>query len=152
MHRLGLLIAALALAGVQPLTAAAYDWPLKPFGVQHAVRGAFDDPRFAGDGEGGKTSAFHFGIDVVARDGEAVYAIEAGYVTLRRTAVIVTARGGRRFGYWHIAPALSAGQHVARHQLVGYVLPGRGHLHLAESIGGVYVNPLRRGGIAPFVD
>src|SRR5215212_4841813 len=152
MYRLALLTAVLVLAGLQPAVAAAYDWPLKPFGAQHAIRGAFDDPRFAGDGDGGRTSAFHFGIDVVADDGEAVYAIDPGFVTLRRTAVVVTARGGHRFGYWHIAPALSSGEHVARHQLVGYVLPGRGHLHLAESIGGAYVNPLRRGGIAPFLD
>ena len=52
----------------------SYGWPLKPFDQQHPVRGFFCDPRI-GD-KGGK--AFHFGVDVSAPDGTAVYAVEGG--------------------------------------------------------------------------
>ena len=38
------------------------------------------------------------------------------------------------------------------HQLLGHIEPGAGHVHLAESRNHVYVNPLRRGGIAPYFD
>ncbi len=117
------------------------------------MRGAFDDPRLSVAQDGTPREAFHSGIDVCTEDGEAVYAIEPGSVSRRRNAYgVVTTAGGHRFGYWHVVPAVTAGEWVVRHQLIGYVAPGRGHVHLSESIAGRYVNPLRRGGIAPFVD
>ena len=39
-----------------------YGWPLRPFNRQHAIRGAFGDPRF-----GARQRNFHFGIDIPAR-------------------------------------------------------------------------------------
>jgi hypothetical protein len=36
--------------------------------------------------------------------------------------------------------------------LLGYVRAGAGHVHLSERRYGVYVNPLRRGGLAPYED
>ena len=36
-----------------------------------------------------------------------------------------------------------------RHQLLGYVAKGWEHVHFAERRGGVYVNPLRDGGLGP---
>ena len=43
----------------------SYGWPVKPFDVQHPVRGFFCDPRIGAKG----SKAFHFGIDVSAPDG-----------------------------------------------------------------------------------
>ena len=53
----------------------------------------------------------------------------------RRNNADVTVRRptGHAFGYWHIRPVVREGQHVRLHQLLGYVLPGWGHVHFAES-------------------
>jgi hypothetical protein len=133
-------------------SAAAYSWPVKPFHRQHPIRASFGDPRYHLDVEG-QLSAFHFGVDIVARDGSPVYAVEPG-VVVRRHATSVTVGGpsGRRFGYWHIHPVVLSGTHVRLHQLLGFVLAGWGHVHFAESIHGAYRNPLRKGALAPFDD
>jgi hypothetical protein len=141
-------IAALSLAP----GAAAYSWPLKPFNKQHPVRGTFGDPRYHLDAEGA-LSAFHFGVDIAARDGTPVYAVAAGVVVRRHlTSVTIGRASGRRFGYWHVQPVVRSGTHVRLHQLVGYVLKGWGHVHFAESIRGAYRNPLRRRALTPFND
>jgi len=137
-----------------PAAALGYGWPVKPFTKQHAVRGTFGDPRYhvAGEGEG-SASAFHFGVDIVARDGSPVYAVEPGVVVRRRAGSVTIGRpSGRRFGYWHVSPVVRSGTHVHMHQLLGYVQPGWGHVHFAESIRGSYRNPLRKGAISPFND
>jgi hypothetical protein len=132
--------------------AAAYSWPLKPFNKQHAVRGTFGDPRYHLDAEGA-LSAFHFGVDIAAPDGTPVYAVEAGVVVRRHaTSVTIGRASKRRFGYWHIRPVVRSGRYVRRHQLLGYVLKGWGHVHFAESVSGAYRNPLRKGALAPFSD
>ena len=46
-----------------------YCWPVKPFHRPHPVRAYLNDPRISGS-----SRAFHFGIDVSAPDGTAVYA------------------------------------------------------------------------------
>jgi hypothetical protein len=61
-------------------------------------------------------------------------------------------RGGHQLSYWHIVPAVVTGQRVRRHQLVGHVLAGAGHVHLSEYKNGTYINPLRIGGLAPYID
>jgi hypothetical protein len=132
--------------------ASAYSWPVKPFHKQHAIRGTFGDPRYHLDAEG-QLSAFHFGVDIVARDGSPVYSVEPGVVVRRHLSSITIGRSsGRRFGYWHVLPVVRSGMHVRLHQLIGYVLPGWGHVHFAESIRGAYRNPLRNGALAPFYD
>jgi len=143
---------ALSLALGASRTANAYPWPVKPFDKPHAIRGAFDDPRFHLGSEGA-LSAFHFGVDIAVRDGTPVYAVAPGYVRRRSNADVTVHRpSGRAFGYWHIRPVVRGGQHVRLHQLLGYVLPGWGHVHLAESYLGAYRNPLRRGALTPFRD
>jgi hypothetical protein len=137
-----------ALAASAP--ALAYPWPLKPFDRPHAVRGYFNDPRRDFVGEE-LQSAFHFGIDISARDRAPVYAVAPGVVSRHATYVTISANG-RDFGYWHIDPVVDQGQEVQQGTLVGIVEPGWGHVHFAESFNGVYLNPLRPGALDPFVD
>ena len=128
----------------------SYGWPVKPFDRQHPVRAFLNDPRI---GDRGGT-AFHFGIDVSAPDGTAVYAVEAGTVYFDSKSAIAVVAGDRShsFGYWHIVPVVKSHQLVAKHQLLGYVGAGWEHVHFAERRGGQYVNPLRDGGIGPYTD
>jgi murein DD-endopeptidase MepM/ murein hydrolase activator NlpD len=129
----------------------AYGWPLKPFDRPHPIRGSFGDPRYHLDAEG-ESSAFHFGVDIATRDGTKVYAVEPGYVHAYAASVTVTSRTGREYGYWHIKPVVRTGKHVRRHQLLGTVRHGWGHVHFAESKGGRYVDPLRKGALTPYID
>jgi murein DD-endopeptidase MepM/ murein hydrolase activator NlpD len=127
-----------------------YGWPVKPFGDQHPVRGFFDDPRINHG-----LRLFHFGIDIASPGGTPVFAVEAGtirYISPRAVGVQAV-NGGHSFGYWHIIPA-AFGPHrfVRAHELIGYVDPRTSHLHFAERRGGVYLNPLRRGALTPYVD
>jgi hypothetical protein len=127
----------------------SYSWPIKPFDRQHPVRGFFDDPR---GGEGNMWS-FHFGIDIAAPDGTPVYAVEAGKVFFDFPhALAVVAPDGRTFGYWHIIPQVRSHQFVRRHQRLGYIADGWGHVHFAEHRNGQYVNPLRPGALSPYAD
>lgn len=128
----------------------SYGWPVLPFDRQHAVRGFFCDPRIGARG----SKAFHFGIDVSAPDGTAVYAVEAGTISLGgpQNVAVVEAGGAREHGYWHIVPAVEHGERVAQHALLGHVAKGWGHVHFAERSGGEYWNPLRAGALAPFSD
>jgi peptidase M23-like protein len=145
---LRLLIALSALALLVPAAASAYGWPIKPFYQQHLVRGYFNDPRLSGD-----ESGFHFGVDISAPDGTPVYAIDPGTVRVHgQTVSISPRRGGHRLSYWHVVPAVVKGQPVRRHQLIGHVVAGAEHVHLAEYSEGTYINPLRLGGLAPYID
>jgi hypothetical protein len=125
-----------------PASVAAYGWPIKPFDQQHAVRGAFDDPR-QGRGVGGHISA---------PDGTPVYAVAPGTVFLYPDSVSVHQSDGHKFAYWHIVAVVSEHASVNTGDLLGYVRVGQGHVHLAEWNGKTYVNPLRPGGLQPFTD
>jgi hypothetical protein len=129
--------------------AAPYPWPVKPFDRQHPVRGFFNDPRVQD-----ASHAFHFGIDVSAPDGTAVYAVTPGKVFIEDHghAVAVQAPDGRAFGYWHVVPAVAHHQQVGLHQLLGHIEAPWGHVHFAESVRGRYLDPIRPGAIHPFVD
>jgi hypothetical protein len=144
---LALVAFALAASG----TASAYGWPVKPFNRMHPIRGAFDDPRFHLGSEGA-LSAFHFGIDIAAKDGARVYSVGRGFVTAHAADVTVTTRSGRAFGYWHIRPVVRSGQRVRKHQLLGFVGRGWGHVHFAESVNRQYRNPLRPRALTPYID
>jgi Peptidase family M23 len=129
---------------------STYDWPLKPFGRQHPVRAFLNDPRIGGNGG----TAFHFGIDIAAPDGTAVYAVEPGtvYFDSPRAIAIVAPNRSYEFGYWHIVPAVKDHQFVHLHELLGTIAKGWGHVHFAEHRGDLYLNPLRDGGIGPYSD
>lgn len=131
----------------RPAVRPSYGWPVKPFNRQHPVRGYLNDPR-----NGHHAKSFHFGIDISAPDGTAVYAVEAGQVFLKRGRDRVSVKGAlRTFGYWHVVPAVRDRQMVQVHQLLGHVARGEGHVHLAESHN-EHRNPLRPGGLGPYVD
>jgi hypothetical protein len=152
VRRASLAVLAAVVALAAPAVArASYPWPLKPFNRQHAIRGFFNDPRedFAG---AEPSNSFHFGVDISAADGAPVYAVEGGRATRPAGAVTVTTDGGRDFGYWHVDPVVEQGEHVVAGQLIGHVKPGWGHVHFAENVNGVYLNPLRPGGLTPYTD
>jgi hypothetical protein len=125
----------------------SYGWPVKPFDEQHAVRGFFCDPRIGNRGE----KSFHFGVDVSTPDGTPVYAVEAGTVHVSGEQSIAVL-GAHEHAYWHIVPAVRAGNAVAKHALLGRIARGWGHVHLAEREDGRYWNPLRAGALTPFED
>ncbi len=154
-RRLPLLLAEISVLGfalASAGTASAYSWPVKPFHKPHPIRGTFGDPRFHLDVEGA-LSAFHFGVDIAARDGTRVYSVEPGVVVRRRRDSVTIGRdSGHRFGYWHVRPVVKSGTYVRLHQLVGYIMKGWGHVHFAESLRGTYRNPLRKGALTPFYD
>lgn len=141
-------LAAVALA--LPTQGHAYGWPVKPFHAQHPVRGFFGDPRITYDGR----KQFHFGIDISAKNGTAVYATLSGRVYVENGEVVTVVGAGRvEFSYWHVVPTVRTGQYVTAYRtVIGHILKPNGHVHFSETHNGVYVNPLRRGALAPFVD
>jgi murein DD-endopeptidase MepM/ murein hydrolase activator NlpD len=127
---------------------AAYGWPVKPFDRRHPVRANLDDPRIGHEGG----TSFHFGIDISVPDDTPVYAVTGGEAYVRPGNVSVADGGTHSFGYWHVRAAVANHQHVRVHQLLGWVIPGWEHVHFAERADGVYLNPLRPGGIGPYSD
>ena len=122
-------------------------WPLKPFHQQHPLRAGLNELR---------PGSLHVGLDIQARNGQPVYAVQAG------TAQVLAAVGPNarvqvgNYIYWHIAPSVVTGQAVIPYQTVlGTVLRGYGHIAFSElNSAGDYVNPLRPGGsvLSPYVD
>ena len=152
MVRVVTLCAAGAAALLAPAFVHAYAWPIQPADQQHAIRGAFDDPR-SGLGPGGLVErSFHFGVDISAPDGTPVYAVEPGTVYRYADAVDVKQPDGREFAYWHVIAAVAEHSYVDAGDLLGFVRPPWGHVHFAEFDGATYVNPLRRDGLEPFTD
>jgi murein DD-endopeptidase MepM/ murein hydrolase activator NlpD len=137
-----------ALALLAPAAAEAYSWPLRPWYKAHAIRGYFNDPRLSGPWD----RSFHFGIDIVADDLQPVYAVEGGTAFVRGQSVSIPGKAGRTLSYWHVVPAVRNRQKVRFHQVIGWIAPGVEHLHFAEYQRGSYINPLRLGGIAPYID
>lgn len=137
------------LALLVPVAASAYSWPIRPFYKQHPIRGYFNDPRLSGPETG-----FHFGVDITAEDHTRVYAIVGGWARVRGMTISISPvrPGAPRLSYWHVMPVVRSKQRVRRHQLIGHVATDAGHVHLAEYKDGTYINPLRLGGLAPYID
>lgn len=151
-----LLAAALALLSspASSATHTGYGWPIKPFDRQHAVRGNFGDPRMAGPKSPDRS--LHFGVDISAPDGTAVYATLDGVAAihpLHRDTVMVSGADGITHEYWHVVPSITPGEHVVAYRtVVGHVEAPWGHVHFSERIGSTYVNPLRPGALTPYRD
>jgi hypothetical protein len=133
-----------------------YGWPVKPFYRAHPVRGNFGDPRtvFWGlepDAALGGSFNFHNGIDISARDGTAVYPVVSGRVRRAGGEKVIVSAGRRVFQYWHVLPAVVAGERVVADETVlGHILRGRRHVHLTELDNHRVVNPLRH--VEPYAD
>lgn len=140
------------LDGRSLISANGYGWPVKPFDRQHPVRGFFGDPRIGG--AHGDSKQFHFGVDVSAPNGTPVYATVSGTVSfIHPDAISIAAGDGLAFEYWHIVPTARAGQRVTAYAtVIGHVEKPWAHVHFSERRNGVYVNPLRAGGMRPFLD
>lgn len=117
--------------------AARGGWPLRPFHRQHAIRAAINELR---------TGSLHSGIDVQARNGQAVYAMQGGTATVAGRGFDAHVRVGR-FVYWHIRPWVRTGQYVVPYSTVlGTIVAPAGHVHVTDQLGRVELNPLRPGG------
>lgn len=138
-----------------------YGWPVRPFGVSHPIRGTFGEPRtwFKGSPTsqvvetGGGSFSFHQGVDIVAPDGTAVFPVRSGTVTRAAGMTVVVTSGRQRFEYWHIVPSVERGEKVEAYRTaLGRIRRSYGHVHLTESDGGVPVDPLSSGHLAPYRD
>jgi TolB protein len=143
---------------VQPATLVrhSYGWPLRPFAEQHPIRGMFGDPRIARRTGAPPGTAFHFGIDLGAPPGTPVYAVATGFVFIppdRPGHITVFRADGSMVIYWHLPAAVASGQlAIANRTILGYIERDHEHVHFAESRGGRVINPMRRGGMGPYVD
>ncbi len=150
--------------GFPGMAPTAYAWPIKPFHVQHPVRGNFGDPRtifrgrenfrLFGEPDGSGAFSLHNGIDISARAGTPVYPVVSGIVRkVRVDEVVVQTADGRAFQYWHIRPRVHVGQAVAAEVTdLGHVTREVGHVHLTEIDGHIVVNPLVPGHLSPYAD
>lgn len=127
-----------------------YRWPVKPFDVQHPIRGGFGDPRTLSDvafgddrvGSAGDYS-FHNGVDISARAGTKVYPVVSGRATVVDGDEVRVLAGHRVFQYHHITPAFRQPRRVvAGVTVLGAVKSPANHVHLTELDGGKLVDPL----------
>src|SRR5215470_1984091 len=139
-----------------------YHWPVKPFGAQHTTHGVVGDPRtvyplqaFGRTGPNREGAySFHNGVDISAEVGAAVYPVVSGTViTALADKIIVRARDGRRFQYYHLDSRVHTGQTVvAQRTVIGRITTKYRHVHLAEIDGYRLHNPLDPRHLAPYRD
>jgi hypothetical protein len=126
---------------------AEIGWPLAPFHVQHPIRAGLNELRPA---------SLHVGVDIQARNGAAVYAVQPGVASVLAPSGANARVQVGNYIYWHITPSVDSGQYVIPfHTVLGTVMSGYGHIAFSElGAGGQYVNPLRPGGtvLEPYVD
>ena len=137
-----------------------YGWPIKPFDVQHPVRGNFGDPRTISAGRLGLDDrgdpgdySFHNGVDIAADRGTPVFAVVSGIASLRAGDDVLVRSPGvlRSFSYKHITPRVRNGEHViADRTVLGYVKARAEHVHLDEIDGDRITNPALH--LRPYAD
>ncbi len=129
--------------GCRPFAAAG--WPVRPFHRQHALRAGINELR---------TGSMHSGIDIQARNGQAVYALQGGIAKVNPQGVDTNVQVGR-FVYFHLHPWVSTGQYVSPYSTVlGTIITPAGHVHVTDQLGRTELNPLRPGGrvVGPWHD
>jgi hypothetical protein len=150
-----------SLCADPPRISSTYAWPVKPFDVQHPIRGNFGDPRTLTTEDFGETGqevpgsfSFHNGIDIVAPVGTPVYPVVSGMVRVVSPDELVVVTGeGRTFEYWHLAAAVVNGQPVTAYRtILGQIRPSADHVHLTEVDGFRVHNPLAPGHLEPYRD
>jgi hypothetical protein len=126
---------------------AEIGWPLAPFHAQHPIRAGLNELR---------ANSLHVGVDIQARDGSAVYAVQPGVARVLAPSGPNARVQVGNYIYWHITPRVWTGELVIPFETVlGTVMAGYGHIAFSElGAGGQYVNPLRPGGtvLEPYVD
>jgi murein DD-endopeptidase MepM/ murein hydrolase activator NlpD len=125
--------------------AARTGWPLRPFRRQHPIRAGINELR---------TGSMHSGIDIQARNGQAVYAMQGGRAKVVRQGFDTYVHVGR-FVYYHVRPWVTEGQIVSAYSTVlGQVIAPGGHVHVTDLRGKTELNPLRPGGrvVGPWRD
>jgi hypothetical protein len=98
----------------------------------------------------------HVGVDIQARDGANVYAVQPGYARILSSSGPNARVQVGNYVYWHVNPRVLPGDYVIPFVTVlGTVMSGYGHIAFSE-LGalGEYVNPLRPigGVLRPLVD
>jgi hypothetical protein len=135
-----------------------YGWPLKPFDVQHPIRGGFGDPRTIADASFGNDAvgtegdySFHNGIDIYARVGTPVYPVVSGVAHVVGLDEVNVRAGLRSFRYQHIRSKVHNRQRViAGVTVLGTVLFPFRHVHFTEIDRERVVNPLTH--LRPYTD
>ena len=126
---------------------AEIGWPLVPFHLQHPIRAGLNELR---------PGSLHVGVDIQARDGAAVYAVQPGVARVLAPSGPNARVQVGNYVYWHITPTVRTGELVTPFKTVlGAVMAGYGHVAFSEiNAAGTYVNPLRPGGsvLEPYVD
>lgn len=113
-------------------------WPIRPFGVQHALRAGINELRPAN---------FHVGVDIEAGNGADVYPVQSGIVHIRYPGTGDVNVDVGAFDYWHIHPTVREGQYATAYRTkLGWVLDNFRHVAFSEGYG-TYLNPLRPGGV-----
>jgi hypothetical protein len=118
---------------------AEIGWPLAPFHRQHPLRAGLNELRPA---------SLHVGVDIQARDGQPVYAVQPGLARVLAASGPDARVQVGNYVYWHIVPSVAPGNWVTPFTTVlGHVMPGYGHVAFSEvDYRGNYANPLRPGG------
>ncbi len=136
----------LCSTGCRP-SGAEIGWPLRPFHVQHPIRAGLNELR---------PESLHVGLDIQARDGAPVYAVQPGPAQVLDSSGPNARVEVGNYIYWHITPRVRTGQWVTQFQTVlGNVMSGYGHIAFSElGADGQYANPLRPGGtvLEPYSD
>ncbi|MDO8662085.1 MAG: M23 family metallopeptidase [Candidatus Omnitrophota bacterium] len=129
---------------------ASYSWPVKPFDEQHPIFSTLAE-------YGANPAHFHAGVDIGEGAGVNVYPVVSGTVEKVETTgdnayVKIRASSGEKYDYIHIVPAVMQNSTVtAGVTIIGTIRNiTNPHLHFEEADGAY--NPLRDGGLTPYVD
>lgn len=147
-------------------------WPVKPFNRPHQIRSTFGEPRSLKMDRMGLRGydwhahlhtlnqmsvpgqrAIHEGVDIVARQGTPVYALQSGRAVLGGNGKYARWVRVGDFRYDHVTPRVKRGQKViAFKTVVGVIATPDHHLHLTRSWKGRSINPLVYGGFVGYED